>query len=625
MHFRLLRILLALTLFSGVVLQSGTPVVSASSPLVVIDAGHGGWDSGAVGPTGYQEKVPNLGIALRAKSALEALGYRVILTRSTDVALGPDLLSDLQGRVDIANNNHADVFVSIHNNSGPSGAHGTETYYYRNPDTGAYDAKSKALATLIQQETVKRVATSDRGVKGANFFVLRRTNMTAALLEGAFISDPGEEQLLRTADFQQKLAEGVAAGIKSYFDQFGYASAPITRTVSLAPHTRTSMRLKSIADGISMSARITSSSPIAVEKALYSTVNGVQGASTAMAAPGAALQSYLPEGYTGSGVGTQVFVQNPRTVAAHVKLTFLHDYQPSIVKSYIIAPLSRVRVNVNNVVANESVATLVSSDLPVVAERFMFLASDGSDSIGASAGNLGWYFSEGSTKMGFDTWLLLENAGQAAANATVTLVGPAGRKVSFATPVETQRRTTLRLRNYFPDEDFIIRVRSDKPIVAEREEYVTWGGKRNSHTSIGTPYSSANWYFPEGRSGSGLSTKLLLWNPSGARARILLTLVKDDGTIVRRSTGIDPNQRRAIDMAGIAGSALYSLSVAADQRVVAERTIYSSWGVSNSMGIRALSKSWFFANAYTTSGFDPRVLLYNPTSQTAVVNVELQR
>lgn len=626
MSFRLIRFFLAITLFSGVALQSGTQVAEAAAPLVVLDAGHGGYDPGAVGPTGYQEKTANLGIALRAKGALEALGYRVILTRSTDVALGPDLISDLQGRVDIANNNRADVFVSIHNNSAGAGARGTETYYYRNPETGASDPKSQALATLIQQETVKRVATSDRGAKGANFFVLRRTNMTAALLEGAFISDPGEEALLKTADFQQKLAEGVAAGIKAYFNQFGYTPSPFSRTVTLAPRARQSVRLKDMAGGITMSARVTSGSPIAVEKALYSTVNGSRGASTATGAPGPSQRWYLPEGYTGSGVQTAIAVQNPGTTTARVRLLFFCAARSRVVKDYLVGPKSRVIVNVNNVAPNESVATAVMSRVPVIAERQIIMDGDAATATGASAGKLAWYFSEGSTKSGFDTWLLLENEGQEVANATVTLMGTSGRHVSFSTPVGTQTRTTLRLRNYLSEEDFTIRVRSNKPIVAEREEYVNWGGKRNSHTSIGTPYTSAAWYFPEAVSGSGSSTKLLLWNPSRARARVLLTVVKDGGAVVRRTTGVDPNQRRSIDIGTVAGSSgAYSLSVTADQRLVAERTIYSNWGVSNSMGVRSLSKSWYFANASTTSGFDPWLLLYNPTSQRVVVNVELQR
>ena len=110
--------------------------VAYATPLIAIDPGHGGWETGAVGPTGLKEKDVNLDIGLRLDALLNSGGYRTIMTRRTDIALGPPPDPPLAPRVSIANNAGANIFVSIHNNSSfSSSAGGSETYHYNNnPD-----------------------------------------------------------------------------------------------------------------------------------------------------------------------------------------------------------------------------------------------------------------------------------------------------------------------------------------------------------------------------------------------------------------------------------------------------------------------------------------------------------
>ena len=180
-----------------------------SGVTIVVDPGHGGPDSGAIGATGTYEKNNTLAVGLNLADLLRSAGARVILTRSTDVtpAVGTySESSDLQARTKIANDQKADLYISLHNNgfSNPA-AFGTETYYET--------AQSKALAASIQSELVKEIALYDRGVKYGNFQVLRDTNMPAVLVEIGFISNPTEEKLLGSPDFQRKAALGVYRGI----------------------------------------------------------------------------------------------------------------------------------------------------------------------------------------------------------------------------------------------------------------------------------------------------------------------------------------------------------------------------------------------------------------------------
>lgn len=176
---------------------------------VVIDPGHGGYDSGAVGPTKIKEKDVNLAVALKLGALLQAQGINVIYTRVDDnVSWTNDITNDLQTRCDIANKANADFFISIHSNSADSSsAVGSETYYSTKKPTDS------SLANIIQKNLIAQNNLIDRGVKNANFYVINNTNMPAVLEELAFISNPNEEKLLNNSDFQTKSATGLANGI----------------------------------------------------------------------------------------------------------------------------------------------------------------------------------------------------------------------------------------------------------------------------------------------------------------------------------------------------------------------------------------------------------------------------
>ena len=178
---------------------------SGSKGKIAIDPGHGGSDAGAVGPSGIREKDITLKVGLKVRDLLESYGYTVVMTRTTDTFVS------LQERCDIANNSNADLFVSIHNNSfGDPSANGTETFSYFSYDEGGQVARS------IQSKLVSALGLRNRGTKTADFYVLRNTKMPAALTELAFISNPTEEALLNTEDFQNKAAKAIVDGIIGY-------------------------------------------------------------------------------------------------------------------------------------------------------------------------------------------------------------------------------------------------------------------------------------------------------------------------------------------------------------------------------------------------------------------------
>ena len=185
--------------------------------VIAIDAGHGGSDPGAIGPTNYMEKTATLAVAKRVQALLEQAGARVIMTRQDDRdVFGPKAsdVEELNARSTVANNRKADVFLSIHMNAftDPS-VGGTSTYYYQKTK---YDSM---LAQSLQTSLVEAGKLQDRRVNQANFYVIKRTRMPAALIELAFISNPDEEKLLSLPDFQQKMSLGIVRGLERFFDQ----------------------------------------------------------------------------------------------------------------------------------------------------------------------------------------------------------------------------------------------------------------------------------------------------------------------------------------------------------------------------------------------------------------------
>jgi N-acetylmuramoyl-L-alanine amidase len=174
---------------------------SGSSTTVVIDAGHGGYDRGGIPGQIVSEKEMTLDVAQRLKKTLSASGYRVVMTRDSDVFI------PLGTRVAIANSYSNAIFVSIHFNSAKrSGAGGIETYFY--------SRESLPLASAIHYFVAGGAPSSNRNVRRRGYYVLRKTAIPAVLVECGFLTNPTEAGLAQTAPYRQKLAEEIAAGVR---------------------------------------------------------------------------------------------------------------------------------------------------------------------------------------------------------------------------------------------------------------------------------------------------------------------------------------------------------------------------------------------------------------------------
>ncbi|WP_440109702.1 N-acetylmuramoyl-L-alanine amidase [Paenibacillus sp. QZ-Y1] len=172
--------------------------------VVIIDPGHGGRQSGAVSVKGAYEKDFNLSVGLKVQELLQQhTDIQTVITRQDDTELS------LQQRVDIAQLNQADIFVSIHGNKFTTPVpNGIETLYSRK--------ESKVLADILHKHVQPITGLKDRGVKTASLHVTRETTMPAVLLELGFLSNPTDEALMLTEDYQNKCAQAIVDGIVEF-------------------------------------------------------------------------------------------------------------------------------------------------------------------------------------------------------------------------------------------------------------------------------------------------------------------------------------------------------------------------------------------------------------------------
>ena len=224
-----------------------TPTTMLKFNKIVIDAGHGGEDPGAISRSGLQEKTVVLDIAKRLKGLLESKGITIVMTRDRDEFIS------LPGRTEIATSVKPDLFVSIHANASPKSRNvqGMEIYALReldfkekkedqrlknqraffrglamisspNVENILQDmlytykrSESVAVAAYVLDRTTKKVDIHNNGMHTAGYFVLRNTLIPAILVEVGYLTNPKEEGLLKTSDYRQKIAEGLAESILS--------------------------------------------------------------------------------------------------------------------------------------------------------------------------------------------------------------------------------------------------------------------------------------------------------------------------------------------------------------------------------------------------------------------------
>lgn len=184
--------------------------------VIIVDAGHGGNDPGAIVQGQYYEKYYTIDIAKKLAEKLKDEGAKVIMTRSDDTN------PSLKRRTEIANDSKADIFVSIHINSfSTPDIHGSSTYYYK--------PKDQNLALFVQNQLKKDLGILSNGIKRNRFYVLRYTEIPSILVETLYMTNPNEFELIQKESYREQVASSILLGIKGYFKSYTPEKSPTSK------------------------------------------------------------------------------------------------------------------------------------------------------------------------------------------------------------------------------------------------------------------------------------------------------------------------------------------------------------------------------------------------------------
>ncbi|MHB8895724.1 MAG: DUF5719 family protein, partial [Candidatus Geothermincolia bacterium] len=291
---------------------------------------------------------------------------------------------------------------------------------------------------------------------------------------------------------------------------------------------------------------------------------------------------YLPEGSSAFGFETWTLIENPNDLDTNVMVTYMTEEDGPKPFERVVPAHSRATYSMFADIGAQNASIEVGSSLPVVAERSMYRDNrrEGSNSIGTEAPSTSFYLAEGSTAWGFDTYVLVQNPNETAANVTLTCMTNSGPKALEPFTIPPQSRETVRMSGPIPGMDFSTVVTADVPVVAERAMY--WGSGTGlgeaCHDSIGLDEPHAFFYLPDGQTSDGRETFTLVANPNDTAVDVMVSYLYADGTGASYFVASIPAKSRAtFNMGDKLPSGRAAIAVTCQtlgKTILAERSMY---------------------------------------------------
>ncbi|MBV9542776.1 MAG: S8 family serine peptidase, partial [Chloroflexi bacterium] len=326
--------------------------------------------------------------------------------------------------------------------------------------------------------------------------------------------------------------------------------------------------------------------PVYVERSMYFGHDG-------HSSPGArqpAKTWYLAEGSSVPPFQTWVLLLNPNPMPTTVQMRFMREDGSVVDHGELVAPMGRKSVNVNALFTTSGFATQVTADQPIVVERAMYFdnGNGGHDTVATSTPGKTWYAAAGASRVGFDTWLLLENPGSTPANVKVQFITDNGNVVTQTLFVLPHARNSLYTDPLVQDSVYGIRVDSDQPIVAERAVYFSNGTA--GYDAAAVPAPAAEWFLPEGSTTGSFDEQLAVLNPQGQPVNVEVDFRPEGGDPPPpQKFSVGAMSETTIDINPFALDENVALRVIADKPIVVERVSYfarpTGLGATNSTGL----------------------------------------
>lgn len=337
---------------------------------------------------------------------------------------------------------------------------------------------------------------------------------------------------------------------------------------------------------------------------------------------------YLAEGYTGGGFEEYICVGNPNSWETKVIVTYMIEGQENQESEFTMQPRSRTTINVNEAIGpDKNVSAMVEGyhGDSIIVERAMYWNGRRGGHCAAAVSDLSteWYLAEGCTENAFETWILLQNPGDAAATANVTYMNAGGAVAGPAVSLPPRSRKTVNVAGTLPnDVQVSTRVTADQPIVAERSMY--WNNRTAGTCAVGLSGTGTEWYLAEGSTGGPFETWILVQNPGDEAAKVDLTYMNAGGAKTGPVLNMPAHSRTTVNVATtLPGDWQVSTAITSDRPVVAERAVYWSNRAGGHAETAVDSPKFrsLLAEGSTAGGFETWVLLQNPGPSDADVYI----
>ncbi|MBU1669802.1 MAG: C40 family peptidase [Actinobacteria bacterium] len=389
----------------------------------------------------------------------------------------------------------------------------------------------------------------------------------------------------------------------------------IAQEVGLEPYTRETVRVDDtlVNQEFSCVVDATQGRVIAERSMYFRYLDTYPGGHSSPGVTGPSTDWYLAEGCTAYGFDTYVLLQNPSDQASEATLTFMNESGNTVAVQCTVGPFSRDTVCVDSVSGMEQseFSTRVTSSRPLVVERSMYFdylgIKEGHSSAGLTELSNEWYFAEGYTGGGFDTYVLLANPTDYLTHVTMTLFGDGGAPADIEFGIAPHARRTIAVDDIrgWSDRAFSIRLRATQPVAAERAMYFDYEGIEGGHGASGAPAPRNQWYLAEGYTAGAFDTYVLLSNPGDEEADVSVRFMLNGGSFVDETYNVPPRSRFTIPVDAVDGLSAEEVGtlVSSDRPVVVERSTYFSYlgrsGGTCSSGVGDAADRWYFAEGYT--------------------------
>ncbi len=342
---------------------------------------------------------------------------------------------------------------------------------------------------------------------------------------------------------------------------------------------------------------------------------------------------YLAEGSSNWGYETFVTIENPNSKAVTAQVTYMTDEGPVGRPDLRLPACSQTTINPRNDIGARDFSTKVvcrDGKMLAVDRRMIWTgpgapSQEGSSSIAVTAPSLSWFLPEGSSKWGFETWLLIQNPNSKPASCTITFMREGEGPKGVTKTVQANSRASFNMESEIGAKDASIRVTSKTPVIAERAMYRN--NRREGHESIGATAPASTFYLAEGTTNYGFTTYILVQNPNSSNVNVTLTYMTQSGPRPQPPFSMPANSRKTVRVNDVLDPIDFSTKVEGSRPIIAERAMY--WGEGSalgeachdSIGLAAPYRVFYLPDGETQNGYETWTLVQNPNSSAVGITI----